>query len=51
MANETVQFREVHRRVNDATHEVYWEYRVREVIISILGVSLSTWSDWQKWKR
>ncbi len=48
MANETVQFREVHRRNNDTSEEIYWEYRVREVIISVLGVSLSTWGDWQK---
>lgn len=48
MANETVQFREVHNRVGGASQEISWEYRVREVIISVLGVSLSTWGDWQK---
>lgn len=48
MANETVEFRQVERRVNGATVETWWEYRTREVIIAVLGVSLSAWGAWDK---
>lgn len=49
MSNELVQFREVHVRENGASREVYTEYRVREVFISLGLLSLSAWSDWRKW--
>lgn len=49
MANETVKFREVQERVNGVTVRTWTEYSVREVIISVLGISLSTWGPWLKW--
>lgn len=49
MANEAVKFREVHERQGNATVRSWVEYSVREIIISVLGVSLSTWGPWRKW--
>lgn len=47
-ANDTVEFRQVEQRANGQTVTSWWEYRTREVLISVLGVSLSTWGPWQK---
>lgn len=50
MANH-IEFREVQRRVNGdgmKTEETWWEYRTKDVLISLLGVSLGSWSDWQR---
>lgn len=49
MANEAVKFREVHERQGGVTVRSWVEYSVREIIISVLGVSLSTWGPWLKW--
>jgi hypothetical protein len=46
--NQTVEFRVVERRVNGSTVESWWEYRTREVLISLAIVNLSQWSAWQK---
>ena len=50
--SNTIEFREVQKRVPSNggayTEETWWEYRTKDTIISVLGVSLSAWSDWQK---
>lgn len=50
MANH-IEFREVQRRVNGdgiKTEETWWEYRTKDIIISILGVELGSWTAWTK---
>ncbi len=49
--SNTIQFRRVQRRRPAVNGGYYWEnvtqINVRNTLISILGVSLSTWSGWQ----
>ena len=50
--SNVIEFREVQRRTSNgqgvSTIETWWEYRTKDVIIAVLGVSLSSWSDWQR---
>ena len=44
--DETFEIRQVERRENGATVEVWLEYRTKA--ISVLGLSLGPWSPWKK---
>lgn len=49
--SNTVEFRRVIEKKNmeaGSGETVTWEYRTKDVIISILGISLSAWSDWTR---
>lgn len=50
----TVEFRKIKRMVNNEVVPTGWyigqeivQFRTKQVIIGVLGVSLSSWSDWQ----
>lgn len=50
----TVEFRKIKRMVNNELVPTGWyigqeivQFRTKQVIIGVLGVSLSSWSDWQ----
>lgn len=50
----TVEFRKIKRMVNNELVPTGWyigqeivQFRTKRVIIGVLGVSLSDWSDWQ----
>lgn len=50
--SNVIEFREVQRRTTNGggihTVETWWEYRTKDVIIGVLGVSLGVWSDWER---
>ena len=51
IGSNTIEFRRVQRRKPAVNGSYYWEYvtqiNVRSTVISILGVSLGSWSGWQ----
>lgn len=49
--SNTIEFRQVIVKKNTdpgSGETITWEYRTKDTIISILGVSLSSWSDWTR---
>ena len=52
--SEVVEFRTIKRMVNNELVNTGWyegstvlQYRTKQVIIAVLGVSLSSWSAWR----
>jgi hypothetical protein len=47
MGSNVLEFRIVRRWVGDSVCDERVQFRTRNVIINVLGVSLSSWSAWQ----
>lgn len=51
IGSNTIEYRNVHRRVPAANGGFAWEYvtqmRTRNTLVELLGVSLGPWSDWK----
>lgn len=54
IGSNTLEIRRVMQREVSNGNVSYYEnlqYRTKDIIIAVLGVSLGTWSDWQSLQR